>query len=156
MQQSLFLYCWQWQCSWTPHRESIVEFCGNSDDAKAPQCYVIRTLPVLLGVTVDTNCKMIISACIEMWNVLLAPVCCRRLLPLTAGNIAVGPRKGATTRYTCRNDTVLWRLIIGVSYIHMVNKFCAEKNRILYMLGMVGMRVVDFISSALSGIAQSG
>jgi len=38
----------------------------------------------------------------------------------------------------------------------MVNKFRAEKNRILYMLGMFGMRVVDFIASALSGIAQFG
>ena len=33
--------------SGTTHTERIVVFYGNNDNATAPRCYVIRTLPVL-------------------------------------------------------------------------------------------------------------
>ena len=48
VQQSTFLYSWQWHVAQHTQNALLCFHCNNGY-SKAPQCYVIRTLPVLLN-----------------------------------------------------------------------------------------------------------
>jgi hypothetical protein len=43
--------CWITKATDTPNMQCLLLYHGNNAYANAPQCYVIRTLPVLLGFT---------------------------------------------------------------------------------------------------------
>ena len=62
---SIFLYCWQWRVTKQYTQNELLRFHCNSGCVNAPQCYIIRTLSVVLWMLSNNDVK---TTTINMWD----------------------------------------------------------------------------------------